>query len=62
MFGQAQEATLTPAPDLERYTLPTSIWVALRTGHVRLLRASWRESHCAGIQPRLSGPLILLLD
>jgi hypothetical protein len=31
--------------DLERYTKPASIWAALMTGNVRLLRASWLVVH-----------------
>eukprot|EP00966_Prymnesium_polylepis_P057416 1329529-Prymnesium_polylepis.1 len=30
-----------PPLDLTRYTKPMAIWAALRTGHVRLVRASW---------------------
>ena len=31
--------------DLERYTEPKSIWVALETGHVRLVKMSWLIEH-----------------
>eukprot|EP00966_Prymnesium_polylepis_P158109 3654424-Prymnesium_polylepis.1 len=53
------QSEMTPAlaPDLKRYTKPQSIWAALRTGHVRLLRASWRALDsgsltCAQRRPR----------
>ena len=31
--------------DLDRYTKPMSIWVALMTGHVRLVKMSWLIKH-----------------
>ena len=38
---------LMPSPtiDLARYTEPMSIWVALMTGHVRLVKMSWLIKH-----------------
>ena len=38
---QPQSATI----DLARYTKPESIWVALMSGHVRLVRMSWLIEH-----------------
>ena len=40
--------------DLDRYTAPTSIWAALLTGHVRLVKLSWLIAHskAKGILPR----------
>ena len=39
------QAQGTPAIDLKRYTEPNSIWVALLTGHVRLVKMSWLIKH-----------------
>ena len=44
--GKAKlSAALTEPTDLARYTEPMSIWVALLTGHVRLVKMSWLIKH-----------------
>jgi len=52
---QAQEvpAAVAPKADLERYTKPESIWTALLTGHVKLVKMSWLIAHAdaGGILP-----------
>ena len=41
----AEQAAAVNSIDLDRYTKPTSIWVALLTGHVRLVKSSWLIAH-----------------
>ena len=42
------------SPDPTRYTAPDSIWKALETGSVQLVRASWLTALCndGGVLPR----------
>ena len=42
---QAEAPAVAQTADLERYTEPYSIWAALETGHVVLIRASWLVKH-----------------
>ena len=37
--------TTAPVADLDRYIKPDSIWAALLTGHIRLLRMTWLIAH-----------------
>ena len=53
-FTSIEKAAAVNSIDLDRYTKPTSIWVALLTGHVRLVKSSWliAYSKAKGILPR----------
>ena len=43
--GQQQGALQSTTIEIARYTEPMSIWVALMTGHVRLVKMSWLIKH-----------------